>query len=99
VFCGDKGIIDADYLIDDRSRHFRRFRGTGILFSAPHNARERAHLRANNWVEVLGILLKTPSELAIQQSAKSDIYTKAPEITIRGTETVGAMFGDSDGTG
>jgi 5'(3')-deoxyribonucleotidase/uncharacterized protein with PQ loop repeat len=58
VFCGDKEIINADYLIDDRSRHFARFRGTGILFTAPHNARERAHLRANNWEEVLEILLK-----------------------------------------
>lgn len=56
VFCGDKGIVNADYLIDDRSRHFARFRGTGILFTAPHNARERARLRANSWDDVLSIL-------------------------------------------
>ena len=58
VLCGDKEIINADYLVDDRSRHFARFRGTGILFTAPHNARERAHLRANNSEEVLDVLLK-----------------------------------------
>src|SRR5262245_13588237 len=58
VFCGDKEIVNADYLIDDRSRHFARFRGTGILFTAPHNARERARCRANNWEEVLAILPK-----------------------------------------
>jgi 5'(3')-deoxyribonucleotidase/uncharacterized protein with PQ loop repeat len=58
VFCGDKGIVDADYLIDDRSRHFARFGGTGILFTAPHNARERVRLRANNWDDVLAILPK-----------------------------------------
>lgn len=58
VFCGDKGIVNADYLIDDRSRHFARFRGTGILFTAPHNARERARLRANSWDDVLAILPK-----------------------------------------
>jgi len=58
VFCGDKGIVNADYLVDDRSRHFARFRGTGILFTAPHNARERARLRANNWDELLAILPK-----------------------------------------
>ena len=58
VFCGDKEIVNADYLIDDRSRHFARFRGIGILFTAPHNARERARLRANNWEEVLAILTK-----------------------------------------
>jgi 5'(3')-deoxyribonucleotidase/uncharacterized protein with PQ loop repeat len=56
VFCGDKEIVDADYLIDDRSRHFSRFRGIGILFTAPHNARERARVRANNWQDVLAIL-------------------------------------------
>ena len=27
VFCGDKGVIDADYLIDDRARHFLSFKG------------------------------------------------------------------------
>ncbi len=46
VFCGDKNIINADVLIDDRSRHFKDFRGTGILFTAPHNvARNRAFTR------------------------------------------------------
>lgn len=58
VFCGDKEIVNADYLIDDRSRHFARFPGIGILFTAPHNARERARLRADNWDDVLTILLK-----------------------------------------
>src|SRR5205823_2166374 len=40
VFCGDKGIFDADYLIDDCARHFARFKGRPLLFSAPHNAGE-----------------------------------------------------------
>ena len=56
VFCGDKNIINADVLIDDRSRHFKGFRGTGILFTAPHNATEPADLRANNWSDVRQIL-------------------------------------------
>lgn len=56
VFCGDKNIVNADVLIDDRSRHFKGFRGTGILFTAPHNANEAPALRANNWEEVLEIL-------------------------------------------
>jgi 5'(3')-deoxyribonucleotidase/uncharacterized protein with PQ loop repeat len=56
VFCGDKGIINADVLIDDRSRHFKDFRGTGILFTAPHNVAETGRLRANNWDDVLEIL-------------------------------------------
>jgi 5'(3')-deoxyribonucleotidase/uncharacterized protein with PQ loop repeat len=56
VFCGDKNIIHADVLIDDRSRHFKGFRGTGILFTAPHNATETADLRADNWSDVMRIL-------------------------------------------
>jgi 5'-nucleotidase len=91
VFCGDKEIIDADYLVDDRSRHFSRFRGTGILFAAPHNARELAHLRANNWDEVLAILLKRQSAVALQQSTKSNINTEAQELAISDIKGVGAI--------
>jgi 5'(3')-deoxyribonucleotidase/uncharacterized protein with PQ loop repeat len=91
VFCGDKGIVDADYLIDDRSRHFARFRGTGILFTAPHNAHELADLRANNWDEVLAMLLKRHSVLAGQQSASSDINTEAHELADVDVKGVGAI--------
>ena len=52
VFCGDKTIVDADYLIDDRPRHFARFRGQPLLFSAPHNAGETRYARAGSWQEV-----------------------------------------------
>jgi len=52
VFCGDKGIIDADYLIDDEARHFRSFRWNGILFSAPHNLLETAYQRLASWQDI-----------------------------------------------
>lgn len=52
VFCGDKSILRADYLIDDMPRHFQRFTGKGILFTAAHNARLAAKVRVNNWREV-----------------------------------------------
>jgi 5'(3')-deoxyribonucleotidase len=52
VFCGDKGIVDADYLIDDRARHFAYFRGQGLLFSAPHNAEETRYARVGSWADV-----------------------------------------------
>ena len=52
VFCGDKGIIEADYLIDDRARHFARFKGRPLLFSAPHNAAESGYPRVDSWREV-----------------------------------------------
>jgi 5'(3')-deoxyribonucleotidase/uncharacterized protein with PQ loop repeat len=52
VFCGDKGIVDADYLIDDRARHFTSFKGKPLLFSAPHNAAETRYPRVSSWAEV-----------------------------------------------
>lgn len=52
VFCGDKGIVDADFLIDDRARHFDRFKGKPLLFSAPHNAAETRYPRVGSWEEV-----------------------------------------------
>lgn len=52
VFCGDKGVIDADYLIDDRARHFLSFKGKPLLFSAPHNAHETRYPRVSSWAEV-----------------------------------------------
>src|ERR1700730_13701897 len=52
VFCGDKSILHADYLIDDMPRHFDRFQGTGILFTAAHNAQLPAPLGGNTWMEM-----------------------------------------------
>jgi 5'(3')-deoxyribonucleotidase/uncharacterized protein with PQ loop repeat len=52
IFCGDKGVIDADYLIDDRARHFLSFKGRGLLFSAPHNAHETRYPRVSSWRQV-----------------------------------------------
>jgi 5'(3')-deoxyribonucleotidase/uncharacterized protein with PQ loop repeat len=56
VFCGDKSILNADFLIDDRPRHFEHFVGQGILFTAPHNVNRPAKLRADNWQDVTRIL-------------------------------------------
>lgn len=52
VFCGDKSILHADYLIDDMPRHFKYFAGQGILFTAAHNANVAAKIRVDNWLEV-----------------------------------------------
>ena len=52
VFCGDKSILHADYLIDDMPRHFQHFAGQGVLFTAAHNAKVVAPVRVNNWLEV-----------------------------------------------
>jgi 5'(3')-deoxyribonucleotidase len=52
VFCGDKGILRADYLVDDMPRNLLRFHGTGILYSAPHNLATQGFTRVGNWKEV-----------------------------------------------
>jgi 5'(3')-deoxyribonucleotidase len=57
VFCGDKSILAADYLIDDNARHFRRFRGEGILFSAPHNRAINGYRRVDSWPDVRQLFL------------------------------------------
>lgn len=58
VFCGDKSVIRADYLIDDSPRHFEKFEGEGILFSAPHNVDETRYRRVSNWPEAIELLEK-----------------------------------------
>ncbi|RUS46050.1 5'-3'-deoxyribonucleotidase [Cohnella sp. AR92] len=62
VFCGDKSIIHADYLIDDNARHFQRFKGQGILFTAPHNINETGYHRVNNWLEIREHFLRASEE-------------------------------------
>jgi 5'-nucleotidase len=52
VFCGNKSILRADYLIDDQPRNLLRFEGQGLLYTAPHNIAAREFVRVNNWREV-----------------------------------------------
>jgi 5'(3')-deoxyribonucleotidase len=52
VFCGDKSILRADYLIDDQPKNILHFEGQGLLYSAPHNLGATGFLRVNNWEEV-----------------------------------------------
>ena len=52
VFCGNKSILRADYLIDDNPRQLRLFRGEGILFSSPANAYVTGFRRVNDWLDV-----------------------------------------------
>jgi 5'-nucleotidase len=54
VFCGNKSILRADYLIDDLPRNLQRFEGQGLLYTAPHNLTATGFTRVNNWLEVAG---------------------------------------------
>jgi 5'(3')-deoxyribonucleotidase len=57
VYCGDKGILRADYLIDDNPRQLRRFQGEGILYSSPHNVHVTGFRRVKDWLEVEELFL------------------------------------------
>ena len=52
VFCGDKSILQADFLIDDNPRQLRLFRGEGIMFTSPANIHVTGFRRVNNWLDV-----------------------------------------------
>lgn len=57
VYCGDKSIIRADYLIDDNPRQLQRFKGEGILFTSPHNVAVKGFRRVNDWLDVEKLFL------------------------------------------
>lgn len=62
VFCGNKSILRADYLIDDQPKNLRRFQGQGLLYTAPHNIALTEFVRVNNWREVAEYFAAIPSE-------------------------------------
>lgn len=60
VFCGDKSILRADYLIDDNPRQLKLFHDTrndgpireGILYTSPANVGITGYRRVDNWLAV-----------------------------------------------
>ena len=52
VFCGQKGMIKADYMIDDHVRNIEAFEGHGLLYTSFHNVYEKKYTRVNNWLEI-----------------------------------------------
>ena len=57
IFCGDKSVIGADYLIDDSPYQLERFRAAPILFAAAHNVHETRFRRVADWPEAVAQLL------------------------------------------
>jgi len=56
VFCGDKSIIDTDYLIDDHCKNLDFCKGKPLMFTAFHNVNMDHHERINHWSEVPALL-------------------------------------------
>lgn len=57
IFCGDKKVVKADYLIDDNIRQLQSFTGEGILYSQPYNEQSTQFKRVNNWKEIKELFL------------------------------------------
>jgi 5'(3')-deoxyribonucleotidase len=66
VFCGDKSILRADFLIDDNPRQLRLFESSntpgqphreGILYTSPANVNLTGFRRVNSWLDVEALFL------------------------------------------
>ncbi len=60
IFCGDKSVIGADYLIDDSPYQLVRFRGEPLIFTAPHNVHETRFRRLRDWPDAVEQLMSAP---------------------------------------
>jgi len=53
VFCSNKSLVLADYLIDDHYHNIEGFTGCGILFTSKYSKGVHHPHRVSNWNEVL----------------------------------------------
>jgi 5'(3')-deoxyribonucleotidase len=58
IFCGYKGMLNCDYLIDDSPRHLDAFSGKGLLFKSEANEGISGYDKVENWLDVETKLLK-----------------------------------------
>lgn len=49
IFCGNKKVVQADFLIDDTAAQLRNFTGIGVLYDAPFNQSDTDFVRIKNW--------------------------------------------------
>lgn len=52
VFCGNKEIINTDFLIDDHAKNLIGFSGKSLLFDTFHNVNENRFERLKDWKDV-----------------------------------------------
>jgi 5'-nucleotidase len=62
IFCGDKSIIDTDFLIDDHLKNLDFCKGKALMFTAFHNVNHKHHQRVNNWKELPAIIRSISKE-------------------------------------
>lgn len=57
VLCGDKRVIQGDYMIDDHVKNLVTFKGKPYIFTTPHNLDVTEYERLNSWEEAANIFL------------------------------------------
>lgn len=62
VMCGDKSLIQADYMIDDHVHNLKAFKGKALLYNASHNVDDQEYTRVNNWLEIEAFFKKELSK-------------------------------------
>jgi 5'-nucleotidase len=58
TLCGDKRLVQGDFMIDDHEKNLRHFTGKGYLFTSAHNLDLTGYDRINNWSEAAAIFLR-----------------------------------------
>ncbi len=56
IFCGDKSVIDTDFLIDDHCKNLDNCPGKPLMFTAFHNVNKNHHQRVDHWKEIPGVI-------------------------------------------
>lgn len=56
IFCGDKSVINTDFLIDDHLKNLDNCPGKPLMFTAFHNVHKNNHQRVNHWSEIPGVI-------------------------------------------
>ncbi|WP_238354595.1 5' nucleotidase, NT5C type [Fulvivirga marina] len=56
IFCGDKSVVDTDFMVDDHLKNLNYCKGRGIMYTASHNMAIDYDVRVNDWSEALQYL-------------------------------------------
>lgn len=58
IFTSQKHLVKGDILVDDGLHNIKEFNnGEPIIFTQPHNIKEKKYKRVDNWIELIDYLL------------------------------------------
>lgn len=83
IFCGNKKVVKADFLIDDSVHQLENFTGIGVLYTAYLNRNKKTPFkRVNNWLEVKRYFLNQYEERLqeAKEQRKQDYQNLVEEV-------------------